>query len=419
MAGLALFLALWFGVAPQTPAPGEVIFDIRVHGNHLTSDVEVIQLSGLKKGDPVTATTVETATRALERSGKFDDVQVLKRFGSIDDPTQIVIMLVVNEGPVKIELPDAPGAAPKIVSRGFLGRLMYLPILDAEDGYALKFGVNVAYVPSGKSHTRVSMPLTWGGERRAGLEWERTFTYGRLQVGGAFTSSKHPFYEVKDERRRGWARAEVSVSRFHVGGTATAQRVNFGGVVDQVTTVGGDVTLDTRLDPLQPRNALFVVAKADQVRVTPDGGTARDPYVRTSIDATGYLGLIRQTVLVARVVRADATASQPSYFKNTLGGMPNLRGFDAARWVGDSLVAGTLELRIPVTPPLNVGKTGFRVFYDAGTVYDKGQRYADQTLKRGYGAGLFLNAAVFQINLDVAHGQGAGTRFLVGGGFSF
>jgi outer membrane protein assembly factor BamA len=423
MTSLLVLCAWLLGAAPQTPMPGEVIADIRVHGNHVTPDAEVIRLSGLTKGAPVTADTVAHAEKLLKSSGKFDDAQALKRFASIEDPTQILIMLVVNEGPVQIEIPDMPDASgvfkPRITKRGFGKNLMYMPILDGEDGYAVRFGMRVAYVPSARSQTRISFPFTWGGERRAGAEWEKGFTHGRLQFGGALTSSKHPFYNETDARRQAWARAEISGMRMHVGSTASVQRVNFGGAIDSLKTIGVDATIDTRLDPLLPRNAVLITASAEQVRVTPDGGAARDPFVRTKVDGSAYLGLFRQVVLVARAVREDASRTEPLYFKSMLGGMSNLRGFETASFAGDTLVAGTLELRSPITSPIDVGKVGLRVFADAGTVYNKGQRYEDQTLKQGYGAGIFFTAAVFQLNLDVAHGKGAGTRVHVSGGFSF
>lgn len=423
MTSLLVLCAWLLGAAPQTVAPGEVIADIRVHGNHITSDADVIKFSGLTKGAAVTADTIPSATRALKSSGQFDDVQVLKRYASIEDPTQILIMLVVNEGPVKIELPDGPrmpgmpGA--RIVRRRGASNLMYWPILDAEDGYATTFGLRVAWVPSTRSRTRVSFPFTLGGERRAGAEIEKGFSHGRLQLGGALTSSKHPFYEQSDRRQRAWARVEGTAGKLHVGSTATMQKINFGGARDTVATVGGDVIIDTRLDPMLPRNAVYLMGSAEQARIKPEGGSSTTNLVRTKVDARGYLGLISQTVLVARVVREDVSKSAPPYFKSMLGGMSNLRGFHAGTFIGDTLVAGTLELRAPLSSPVDIGKVGFRVFADAGTVYDKGQRYKDQTLKQGYGGGLFLTAAIFHLNLDVAHGKGAGTRVHLGGGFSF
>ena len=58
-------------------------------------------------------------------------------------------------------------------------------------------------------------------------------------------------------------------------------------------------------------------------------------------------------------------------------------------------------------------------FVDAGTVYDKGQRLADQTLKKGVGGSLWMSAAFLRLNIAVAHGLGATTRVHVGGSLSF
>ncbi|TAK15431.1 MAG: outer membrane protein assembly factor [Acidobacteria bacterium] len=414
-----LFCAWLFGMAPQGAAaqPSEKIVDIRVHGNHITPDADVIRLSTLTKGAPFTDATLADAKKALRQTGMFDEVDVLKRFASIDDLSQIVVMIVVNEGPVKIEIPDLPGAEPRIVRRGVGSRFMYMPIIDAEDGYGWRYGLRVALARPVGRDSRLSFPFTWGGERRAGAELEHTFSRGRLQFGGALTSRENPFYKIRDDRRSAWTRVETSARRVHFGVTGAFDHIAFGATDENVKTIGADVVIDTRLDPLLPRNAVYVKASAD--RLFADIRTDTGALYRTKVDASGYLGLIRQTVLVARVVREDASEKMSPYFKSMLGGTANLRGFHAAEFVGDTLVAGSLELRAPLTSPISFGKVGFRVFADAGTVYDKGQRYEDQTLKQGYGGGLFLTAPVFHLNLDVAHGKGAGTRVYFGGGFSF
>lgn len=418
-----LLLCAWLaGAAPQTAAPAqaETIVDIRVHGNHLTPDADVIRLSTLTKGAPFTDHTIADATKALKQTGLFDDVDVLKRFASIEDLSQIVVMLVVNEGPVRIDFPDVPGAEPRIVRRGLGSRFMYMPIIDAEDGYGWRYGLRVALArPVGKN-SRLSFPFTWGGERRAGAELEHVFSHGRVQFGGALTSREHPFYEVRDDRRQAWTRVEGTAGRFHLGVTGAVNHIAFGGTErtrETVKSLGADVILDTRLDPLLPRNAVYVTGSVERLfaEIRQDTGAL----YRTRVDASGYLGLIRQTVLVARVVREDASEPLSPYFKSLLGGPTNLRGFDTAEFVGDTLVAGTLELRAPLSSPLSFGKLGLRVFADTGAVYDKGQRYRDQTLKEGYGGGVFLTAPVFHLNLDIAHGKGGTTHVYFGGGFSF
>jgi hemolysin activation/secretion protein len=99
--------------------------------------------------------------------------------------------------------------------------------------------------------------------------------------------------------------------------------------------------------------------------------------------------------------------------------MPNLRGFEAGTAAGDTLVAGSVEVRVPLTSPLSVGKFGVNAFVDAGAVYDSGQGLADQTLRRGIGGGVWFSAAFVRLNLAVAHGIGAATHVHFGAGVSF
>jgi hypothetical protein len=62
-----------------------------------------------------------------------------------------------------------------------------------------------------------------------------------------------------------------------------------------------------------------------------------------------------------------------------------------------------------------VGKLGVSLFADWGTAYAHGQRFRDQRLLRGTGAGVWLTVTAVRVSLAVAHGQGAGTRVLFGG----
>jgi hypothetical protein len=56
---------------------------------------------------------------------------------------------------------------------------------------------------------------------------------------------------------------------------------------------------------------------------------------------------------------------------------------------------------------------------DAGTVYDHGERFADQTLRRGVGGSVWFTAAFLRLSVAVAHGIGATTRVHVGGSVLF
>ena len=110
---------------------------------------------------------------------------------------------------------------------------------------------------------------------------------------------------------------------------------------------------------------------------------------------------------------------QPDRSDSGPGGLANLRGFKAGTAVGDTLVAGSAELRVPLTSPFSIGKIGVSAFVDAGAVYDKGTRLGDQSIRKGYGGSLWFSAAFVRFSVAVAHGVGSSTRAHVGGSLSF
>ncbi len=187
--------------------------------------------------------------------------------------------------------------------------------------------------------------------------------------------------------------------------------------------------MDTRRDPGLPRNAIYGKASwerlwfgANRSKATA-GVNAREPYTgaasRTDIDAHGYVGLLGQSVLAVRAQRRDSDRPLPPYLQPLLGGAANVRGFAAGTAIGDTLVATSAELVLPLSSPISVGRMGVSLFVDTGTVYAKGERFADQTMKRGYGASVWFTAAFLRLNVAVAHGRGSSTRVHVGGNVSF
>jgi outer membrane protein assembly factor BamA len=402
---------------PQSPA-AEVISDVRVHGNHVTSDDEIVKIAGITIGAPLTSTTVADVTSRLKASKKFDDVSVLKRFASIEDPSKILLVLVVNEGPVRIEIPKDENAPITVVRRRGFKNLMYMPIFDAEDGYGVTAGVRLAYVGTAGKRSRFSFPLTFGGTKKAGAEFDRTFTRGpltRIEVGSALQLQTNPAYQADDGRKKLWVKAERAMGPLRMNVNTGAQWVGFGGVDDSFRSVGGAVVFDTRLDPVLPRNAVFASASIDRLFFA-NGGPQLD---RTRLDARGYLGLIRQTVFVVRVLRESADGIQPPYLRSILGGWSNLRGFKAGSFTGDTLVAGSAELRIPLNSPVSFARLGVSAFVDTGTVYERGQKLGDAPRYTGIGGAGWITAGPLRISLAVAHGRGASTRVNFGGGLSF
>ena len=179
---------------PHPPQAGEVIAEVRLHGNQITPDDELLRLAGVVVGAPFTPATLEDVADRLRRTGRFQDVQVLKRFASITDPSRIVLVLIVNEGAVDIEVPDDGGPA-RVVRRRALTNLLVLPILLVEDGYGATYGVRLAYAGMAGRRSRLSFPLSWGGFKQAAVEFDRTFVAGplsRVEAGRA-SGSRQPF----------------------------------------------------------------------------------------------------------------------------------------------------------------------------------------------------------------------------------
>ncbi len=421
MTALALAASLTFALFVQAAPvqPGEVVAEIRVHGNHLTPDAEIITIAGLTIGAPVTVDTIARARIKLNGSGKFEDVQVVKRFASIADPTKIALILIVNEGAVRVDFDEGPDGEDIAVinRRGVFNTLMYFPILNAEDGYGLTYGVTSSIANVLGDRSRLSVPLSWGGTRQAGVELVKTFVSGpitRVEVGAAIQRRTNPAFDEDDDRGRVWARAERAFSSVRVGSTLGWHTVTFGPISSEMTTVGADVTLDTRLDPAYPRNAVFATAAWERMSFT-SGASLQ----RTNLDGRGYLGLLGQSVLAVRVLRLGANGPQPAYLKPLLGGWSSLRGFEAGAFVGDIVLVGSAELLVPILSPISVARLGLSVFVDTGVAYDFGQRVKEQVNQNGIGGSVWMSATVFRVSVSVAQGRGAGTRVNVGGGLTF
>lgn len=399
----------------------ETVTAVVIHGNQIVTDEDVLKMSGLTIGAPFTSTTIADVTQRLKASGKFESVEVLKRFSSVDDFTKITIVINASEGAVRIDnIFGGVDKPPQVVEQSMWRSLMVSPLFDAEDGYGVTFGARLAYPKVLGPRSRLSFPLTWGGMRRAGAELEKSFTRGplsRVESGVAIQQQRNPAYDVNDRRQRVWGRAERYFGPFRAGGTLGWQRVTFAEIPEDSKSLRGDITFDTRLDPVLPRNAVYVTASAE--RFFFESGSPHQSVTRTRVDARGYIGVIGQQVLVVRALREDNNVPAPLYLRSLLGGWSNLRGFEAGYRTGDTLVAGSLEYRIPVSSPLSVGKLGISLFGDWGTAYEKGQRFRDQKLDNGFGVSGWLALTGFRLAIGVAHGRGAGTRVSFGGGLTF
>src|SRR4029450_8059674 len=101
---VALLAASLPGLAPQAP----MVAGIQIQGNTSTPDDEVRRLADVRVGMPVEDAIVEQVAAPLRAAKPFERVEVRKRFASIADPSQIMLVIVVDEGPVKIVMTDDP-----------------------------------------------------------------------------------------------------------------------------------------------------------------------------------------------------------------------------------------------------------------------------------------------------------------------
>jgi hypothetical protein len=345
-----------------------------------------------------------------------------------------MLVIIVDEGPVKIVMTGDPDHPTRVV-RKRLPNVLILPILGREDGYGITYGARFTLPDPnwmGK-RSRVTFPLSWGGSKQAGIDLEKRLEGGvidRVTAGATISRRTNLAFEEDDDRARVFLRGEREFVRvLRLGASTGWQRASFEGVADQFAQVRGDVVLDTRVDPVLARNAVYARAGWEHLSfgngplATPSqpGGYAgyQGSANRTDLDARGYLGLIGQAVLAGRLLREDSDRPLPPYLEPQLGGLSNLRGFRAGTAVGDTLVTMSSELILPLTSPIKVGKIGVSAFLDRGTVYNKGERFSDQTLLDGYGGSVWFAAAFLRLNIAVAHGRGASTRVHVGGNVTF
>lgn len=401
-------------VAPGRPPSGEVIAEIRVHGNVAVPDDEVLRVAGIAVGDRLEAGTLAAVEARLRASGRFDVVEVRTRYRSLD-MTAVALVLLVHEPPV-------PAATPAVVRplRRLARQSMILPILGYEEGYGLTYGARLSVVDWLGAGERLSVPLTWGGEKQAAIEVERAFRTGpiaRLLARGGVSKRRNPHYRIDDRRVELVVRAEQVIAQpLRVGVEAARADVAFGALEQGQGTFGVDATLDTRHDPAFPGNAVFTRVGWTSLRV--DGAEASINRVR--VDARGYLRWAGQSVLAVRAAYDGADRALPPYERALLGGASTLRGHRAGEAAGDRRAVASVELRLPLDSPVGAGKAGVVVFYDVGQVWNVGERLDRGRVRQGAGLGLFVVAPFIRLSVEgAANLSGPGGRLHLGFGVRF
>lgn len=396
-------------LAAQGPEP---IAEIRVHGNHTTPDADILALSGLQVGDAASEARLRVAERRLSETGRFEGVEIRRRHLSIDDPSRILVIIVVDEHPSVTARDLTPGLMRRIGSAG-----MWLPILRHEDGYGLSYGARYSVSNALGEDSRVSVPLSWGGERRVAIEAERLFDSASTVVRGGLSLHRrvNPHFGLSDTRREARVEVERKITDWlSLGAGARAANVAFGDLYDARHTAGGaHVAFDTRIDPSFPRNAVHARVGWERLAFRTGGASLW----RT--DVRGYVGVGGSTVLAVRGQLATSNMMLPFAEQSLLGGSGSLRGYATGHRAGDNLAAGTIEIRQPLNSPLSVGRLGVKAFVDVGTAWSAGARMSDQRFERGVGGGVYFGAGPFIMDLDLGWPETRGPRTHVGLGVSF
>ncbi len=401
------------GVLVQGSAP-ETVVDLRVHGNHSIPDDAVLALAGVAVGDAVDAGVADAVMLRLEASGRFESVEVRKRYRSLVATDRIALIIVVRERPrASIRNP---------VVRSFArlaGQSMFLPVLRYDEGYGMSYGARFSFVDVLGQGSRVSVPATWGGDKRVALEVERPLAGGvvdRVRGGGSHGRRTHPYFGVEDRRTRVWMGVDRELELgLRAGAEAAWEEVGFLGWPDRLTRLSVGLAYDGVSAGAFPRDDVRLRAAVERIGIAGRSGSV----IRPHIDVQAFKGVGGQAVLAARVLFEGASAALPPYEKALLGGGGNLRGWRVGARVGDRLAAASVELRLPLGSPVSMGNAGVRVFYDTAAAYDAGGSVRDQRFLKGAGGGVFLTVPFGSLHLDLGHDFRGSVRIHAGAGLGF
>jgi hypothetical protein len=303
---------------------------------------------------------------------------------------------------------------PYRAERNHWPQLMYAPIFGISDRYGVTYGVRVAIPDVLGSDSRISFPFAWGGEKQAGIDFDKSRHGGffdRVRGGLDWSRRTHPVYDEEVERVGASVRGEHWFRpQLRLGLTGGVEHDTFGVEHDDFGRFGVDFVVDTRVDPALPRNAVY--GRAAWTHLAGAG--------ESELDGRAYLGVVGQLILGIRAQRTAADPSLPVYLKPIFGGAANVRGFDAGTLVGDTLTATSVEAILPLTASLRFARLGVSAFADGGTVSCGPELPpCDESWKRGFGGSVWISATVLRFDLAVAHGIGASTHVIVSGNVSF
>src|SRR4051794_15253399 len=181
---------------------------------------------------PFDDATVNAVATRLRAAKGFESVEVRKRYASIADPSQITLVIVVDEGPVKIVMTGDPDSPTRVVRKNS-PNILFFPILGYEDGYGMTYGMRFT-LPDPNwmgSRSRIMFPVSWGATKQAGIDLEKRIEGGvidRVTTGANISQHTNPTFDVDDTRARVYVRGEHEFNRsLRIGGTTGWQQASF------------------------------------------------------------------------------------------------------------------------------------------------------------------------------------------------
>jgi outer membrane protein assembly factor BamA len=345
------------------------------------------------------------------KNGRFESVEVRKRYRSLDG-NEVAVVVAVHERP------EGEGSLWTRPLRRLTSGRMFLPIVRYSDGYWFTYGGRASAVNTLGFNERWSVPLTWGATRGAAIELERVFTGGALtslRSSFGITREINPHFEERDLRVTWAVKAERRLGVWRLAGDAAASRVRFQGLTERPWTAGATVALDTRENPALPSNAVYLAAGW---RALWRGG---EPAIGITLaDARGYWRPMGRAVIAARLRYEGASRALPAYERLLVGGAESLRGAPAGKFAGDRTLAASAETRLLLRSPASLIQWGPTVFIDAAKAFDAGHSASETPWSPGAGAGVFAVVPLITANLHLAKSfDGGPLRAHVSFGFTF
>ena len=378
----------------------ETLVEVRFRGNFTIPDEALLQMAGIEVGLVADVLITEDIRQKLLDSGRFEWVEVTKRYLSISRTDEVVLVIAVKE------------------KESVKKKFMYSPILAGSDEYGFTYGLRSTAKDLLGLQERITIPLTWGGVRRAEVEGEfelRNPVVQKLTTTVGVSRKEHPYYEIGDFRKEINVVVKRRLKLFELNAQSGLTDVDFGGDGGDFVTVGAGVVLDTRQDVNLPRNAVYAELAWKRLSLL-DAGRGVDVF---TFDLRGYKGLFGQTILAGQFYYSGADGTLPDYERPFLGGATTLRGYEPGAFIGDNIATASLELRMPLSPLRRIYRTGVALFFDSGAAYDHGVSLWNAKFRHGAGVGAFIFIMGFGVKADVAYNMHDAFRLHVSSGFKF